>query len=106
MSIIRDGQLLIQTKLNPRAISAPAASSNHIFLNLSSGLYTMDAQTLEFVAETPWIGNNGGGGVSSPAIGPNGEVYAIANDQLYMWTAIRRSLGGVIEPGRVGARNV
>jgi hypothetical protein len=104
VSFIRDGELLIQTKLNPRAISAPAASSTHIFFNLASGLYTMDAQTLTFVAETPWNGDNGGGGVSSPAIGPNGEVYAIANNQLYMWSGIRRPIIGVTEPGRVGAR--
>jgi hypothetical protein len=64
----------------------------------------MDAQTLTFVAETPWNGDNGGGGVSSPAIGPNGEVYAIANNQLYMWSGIRRPIIGVTEPGRVGAR--
>lgn len=105
VSIIRDGELLTQTKLNPRAISAPAASSNHIFLNLASGLYTMDAQTLEFVAESPWAGDNGGGGVSSPAIGPNGEVYAIANNRLYMWSAVRRPIRGVIEPGHVDVRH-
>lgn len=105
VSIIRDGELFTQMKINPQGISAPAASSNHIFLNLASGLYTIDAQTLEFVAESPWIGNNGGGGLSSPAIGPNGEVYAIANNQLYMWSAIRRPITGVIEPGRVGVRD-
>lgn len=105
ISFIRDREILIQTKLNPRAISAPAASSTHIFFNLSSGLYTMDARTLEFVAESPWTGDSGGGGISSPAIGPNGEVYAIANNQLYMWTAIRRPIGGVIEPGHAGVRH-
>lgn len=99
LSFIRDGELLTQTKVNPRAISAPSASSTHIFLNLSSGLYTIDAQTLEFVAESPWIGNNGGGGTSSPAIGPNGEVYAIANDQLYMWNLVRRPIPGRTETG-------
>jgi hypothetical protein len=71
---------------------------------MSDGLYTMDAQTLEFVADSPWIGDNGGGGVSSPAIGPNGEVYAIANNDLYVWGGVRRPITGVIEPGRAGAR--
>ncbi len=104
LSFIRDGELLIQTKLKPRAISAPAASSNHIFLNLSSGLYTIDAKTLNFVAESPWIGNNGGGGLSSPAIGPNGEVYAIANNELYMWSGVRRVIGGEVETGGVHLR--
>jgi hypothetical protein len=102
--IIRDGELFTQIDLNPQAISAPAASSNHLFFNLASGLYTMDARTLEFVAEFPWIGGNGGGGTSSPAIGPNGEVYAIANNELYMWSGIRRPVHGEIEPGHVGAK--
>lgn len=104
ISFIRDGELLIQTNLNPRSIAAPSASSTHVFFNMASGLYTMDAQTQEFVAEAPWIGGNGGGGVSSPAIGPNGEVYAIANNQLYMWHRVRRPIRGVVEPGHVGAR--
>lgn len=105
LSVIRDGEIFTHTKLNPRAISAPAASSNHVFLNLSAGLYTLDAQTLEFVAESPWIGDNGGGGVSSPAIGPNGEVYAIANNDLYMWLPVRRPIRGVVEPEHIGVRN-
>jgi hypothetical protein len=104
ISFIRDGELQIQTKLRPRAISAPAASSNHLFFNMADGLYTMDGQTLEFVADSQWAGGNGGGGVSSPAIGPRGEVYAIANEQLYMFTAVRRPITGVVEPGRIGAR--
>jgi hypothetical protein len=107
LSIIRDNAIYTQIKLNPRAISAPSASSNHIFLNLSSGLYTMDANTLEFIAEFPWPGNNGGGGLSSPAIGPNGEVYALANNQLHIFPAIKIKppITGVTAPGQVGAKN-
>lgn len=106
MSIIKNNALYSQTFLNPMAISAPAASFNHIFLNLASGLYTLDATSLEFISEYQWPLNYEGtasGGVSTPAIGPSGQVYAIANNTLYMWPGIRifHPPGG--EVGGIGA---
>jgi hypothetical protein len=42
-------------------------------------LFTLDASALQVVARFDWQG----GGISSPAIGADGRVYAVAGDTLF-----------------------
>jgi hypothetical protein len=61
---------------------APAAASrNHVFVSTESAFLTLDASSLQVVARFPWQD----GGRSSPAIGADGRVYAIAGDTLFVF---------------------
>ncbi len=64
-----------------RTMVAPAASRSHIFFSTASAFYTYDATTLARLAKLDWRG----GGVSPPAIGPRGDVYAVAGNKLYVF---------------------
>jgi hypothetical protein len=69
-----------------------------------TGLYTFDKMTMKKVAEFGWAG----GGVSQPVIGPQGHVYAIAQDTLYVFPPSRipdipnpGPLPGITGPGEL-----
>ena len=68
----------------PIGVKGPAvASRNHVFISTGSSLVTLDANTLQVVARFDWQG----GGCSSPAIGADGRVYAMAGETLYVFPA-------------------
>ncbi|WP_374371945.1 hypothetical protein [Dongia sp.] len=63
------------------SIVPPAVSRSHFFISTASALYTYDAATMVRLAKLAWRG----GGVSPPAIGPRGDVYAIAGNKLHVF---------------------
>ena len=64
--------------------AAPATSSrNHVIISLGNALLTFDANTFQRVGYFEWQG----GGRSSPAIGADGRVYAMAGETLYVFPA-------------------
>jgi hypothetical protein len=68
----------------PSQTMAPAAiSCSHVFISTAGAFHTYDVTTMKELATYPW----GGGGLSSPAIGPGGEVYALATNTLFVWPA-------------------
>jgi outer membrane protein assembly factor BamB len=75
--------VLAQVALGAESIAAAAASRSHIFVSAADRLVTVDAQSLQVIANYLWAG----GGLSSPAIGDCGEVYALAGDTLFMFPA-------------------
>ncbi len=79
-----------QTPLNyveypAQTIAAAAISRNDIFVSTASSLRSYDVGSLALVGEFDWAS----GGLSTPAIGPTGRIYALAANQLYVWPAPR-----------------
>jgi hypothetical protein len=79
---------------------APAAASrNHLFVSTESAFLTLDASSLQVVARFGWQTRFR----SSPAIGADGRVYAIAGDTLFVFPAPprcpRRVCPGDVTPG-------
>ena len=65
-------------------VAAPAVSPKHVFVSTAGSLLTYDAATLQQVAKFDWTK----GGISPPAIGPYGDVYAIANNTLHVFPGV------------------
>lgn len=106
-----------QIDLPGQSIAAAAASRTHVFVSTVTGLYTFNKKTMEKVAEFAWAK----GGISQPVIGPQGHVYAIAQETLYVFPPslipdppatrtvpvitstgqqpVPPPIGGVLEPG-------
>ncbi|MBV9655931.1 MAG: hypothetical protein JOZ42_15360 [Acetobacteraceae bacterium] len=64
-----------------QTIASPAVSRSHVFVSTASSLRTLNALTMTEVGHFDWTG----GGLSGPAIGPSGQIYAIAANTLYIW---------------------
>lgn len=62
---------------------SPTITRNHLYVSSLQGLITYNINGLNEVARYPWAN----GGRQQPAIGPNGEVYAIADNKLHVFVA-------------------
>jgi hypothetical protein len=79
---LTDGGKPIRTmQLSGQSIAAISASRNYFYASTADALVTFDAETWNEVGRFPWTG----GGLSSPAIGNNGLVYALAGSFLYIF---------------------
>lgn len=66
----------------PGQTMAPAAvSRTHIYVSTAGSFRSYDVNTLAKVGEVSWFG----GGQTGPAIGPTGQVYALASNILFIW---------------------
>lgn len=63
------------------SIASAAASRTHVFVSTAGAFLTYDANSMAEVARLSWVG----GGLSPPAIGPRGHVYAIASNILFVF---------------------
>lgn len=76
------GSTRLEEVFYPGDTIAPAAvSRSHIYISTAGSFRTYDANTLAKVGEVDWFG----GGLSGPAIGPSGRVYALASNILFIW---------------------
>ncbi len=74
------------TQLPGQTIASPAVSRSHVFVSTASSLRTFDVQRMNEIAHFDWTG----GGLSGPAIGPSGSVYALASNVLYVFPGLAR----------------
>jgi len=81
-SVTKYGNGFWRTALGGQSIASAAASCTHVFVTARNGFYTYDAGTMQQVAEYSWINH---GGLSSPVIGPQGQVYAIVDQYLFVF---------------------
>lgn len=81
VAVLRGGLVDAKVDLPGQSIASAAASRNHLFVSTVLGLHTLDPQTLATVASFAWTR----GGVNTPVIGPQGHVYAIADDTLFVF---------------------
>jgi hypothetical protein len=63
------------------SIVSAAASRTHLFVSTAGSFLTYDPSTWEKRAEIFWVG----GGTFTPAIGPLGHVYGMANNVLFVF---------------------
>ena len=67
--------------LEGESIAPAAASCSHVFVSTANALVTLNANATGVVTKFDWRS----GGLSSPAIAPNGGVYALAEDSLHIF---------------------
>jgi hypothetical protein len=96
-TILRDGRIVIvatngtitvlnggkiETRIPIEFSVAPAAASHtHVFVSTWHHFITFDTNTMQEAGRFDWPD----GGLSAPAIGPQGNVYAISANQLYVF---------------------
>jgi hypothetical protein len=96
VSVLNGGKRVSHVDFTGQSIASAAASRTYVFVSTASGLHTYDADAQLELANFPWLG----GGVSPPAIGPDGRVYAIASNILFIFpgpggpTTPLRGVGG------------
>ena len=73
-----------------QSIAAAAASRTHLFVSTAGSFVTYEPTTWQKVAEIFWMG----GGTITPAIGPQGHVYGMASNVLFVFPP-PQPLGGV-----------
>lgn len=78
------------------SIASAAASRNHVFVSTVGALHTFDKATMSEIAKFEWQR----GGASPVAIGPQGHVYAIADDRLFVFSPLG-SGGGIFQDGDI-----
>jgi hypothetical protein len=90
MTVSRDGAVHKVTGLSPvtqiltggRSIASAASSCTHVFVATTSGVMTLDANNMNTIANLTGIS---GAGFSSPVIGPAGQVYIMAGQNLLVF---------------------
>ena len=80
LAVLNNGQVVSQASIPPSYTSA-AASRTHVFVSTTNAFITFDADAQLELQKFEWVG----GGKSPPAIGPDGRVYAIASDILFIF---------------------
>jgi len=80
LAVLNNGQVVSQASLPPSYTSA-AASRTHVFVSTTDAFITFDADAQLELQRFDWVG----GGKSPSAIGPDGRVYAIASDILFIF---------------------
>lgn len=73
--------VLNRVQLGAESIAPAAASCSHVFVSTASAFVTLDAKATGVVVQFDWLG----GGLSPPAISPNGSVYALAGNSLHIF---------------------
>jgi hypothetical protein len=83
---LQDGAVVSRTSLGGRTIARAVASHSHVFVSYIEALYTLDAEATASVSRFSWFG----GGFWPPAIGPEGHVYAMASNVLFVFPPPRK----------------
>ncbi len=78
---VQGSTVVAASQLPGQTIASPAVSRSHVFVSTASSLRTFNALTMTEVGRLDWSG----GGLSGPAIGPSGRVYALASNILYVF---------------------
>jgi hypothetical protein len=75
------GGVSTRVQLPGYTMASAAASRTHIFVATTEGLHTLDAAGSTIVGTFPWTD----GGIWNPAVGPQGHVYAMAANTLFVF---------------------
>jgi hypothetical protein len=78
---LRDHAITPPVHLGGESTARAAASRTHVFVSTTDGFYTLDANAETQVFKFPW----GTDVVWPPAIGPDGRVYAMAANILFIF---------------------
>lgn len=80
-AVMKDHAIISSISLGSPSIARAVASRTHVFVATRDGFHTLDALAQSEVLNFPW----NGGGALSPAIGPDGRVYAMALNTLFIF---------------------
>jgi len=80
-AVMKDYAIISNIPLGSPSIARAVASPTHVFVATRDGFHTLDALAQSEVLNFPW----NGGGRLSPAIGPDGRVYAMALNTLFIF---------------------
>ncbi len=80
LSLLLPPRILSQRLLLTPSYVSAAASRTHVFVSTQNSLITFDRDGSPLLSSS-WVG----GGMSPPAIGPQGHVYAIASNILFVF---------------------
>jgi hypothetical protein len=81
VAVMKDHVIISRISLSSRSAARAVASRTHVFVATTDGFHTLDALAQSEVLNFPW----NGGGALSPAIGPDGRVYAMASNTLFIF---------------------
>jgi len=81
LAVLRDGKVVSTASLPAKSYAAAASSRTHVFVSTTDALVTFDADAKRQLQIFDWVN----GGASPPAIGPGGQVYAIASNILFVF---------------------
>lgn len=81
LTVLQGDQVAAEIQMPGGSVVSAAASRSHLFVSTSDAFLTYDTNTLAEVGRVDWVG----GGISPPAIGPKGQVYAIASNILFVF---------------------
>jgi hypothetical protein len=81
LAMLRDGKVVSTASLPAPSFAAVASSRTHVFVSTTDALVTFDVDAKRRLQTFDWVG----GGASPPAIGPKGQVYAIASNILFVF---------------------
>jgi hypothetical protein len=81
VTVLQGATLMSSIPVYKESIASAAASHTHVFVSTAGAFLTYDAASMAEVARFSWVG----GGLSPPAIGPQGHVYAIASNILFVF---------------------
>jgi hypothetical protein len=93
LSVLQGTQVVSKTAITRTSIASAAVSRTHVFVSTYDAFLTYDVNNLAEVGRISWVG----GGDSPPAIGPKGQVYALASNILFVFPGPGRA----IDPGIV-----
>ncbi len=81
VAVMKDHAIISHISLGSGSVARAVASRTHVFVATTDGFHTLDALAQSEVLNFPWTG----GGALSPAIGPDGRVYAMALNTLFIF---------------------
>lgn len=81
LALIREGKVVSRVPEPGATVHPPSASRTHVYLAVEDALVTYDDDAQAVVARFPWAN----GGKWPPAIGPQGHVYAMASNILFVF---------------------
>lgn len=98
VTVLRGAYAETAVELPGDSIASAAASRGHLFVSTAGALHTFDKTTMQELARFDWTR----GGASPVAIGPQGHVYAIADDRLFVFARPLNLPAGGAAPGLPG----
>jgi hypothetical protein len=81
VALLRDAKVLSRAPLPTPSYTSAAASRTHVFVSTIDAFLSFDAEAQLPLKTFDWVG----GGLWPPAIGPQGHVYAIASNILFVF---------------------
>jgi hypothetical protein len=92
VAVLRGNAVQSRSGLPGESIASAAASRTHVFVATANAFLTYDATTMVQIQKFDWVG----GGLWPPVIGPQGHVYAMATNILFVFPPPRQPQGTVL----------